>query len=185
MLRTSFRTLTAFVAFALLLGLHAGSQAQTKPGAAIASGNVWTSGRALQVTANQSRYGTAYFGYVTMIGKYNNIRYNVGSVYVADSAWSKSPDGLSNICTAFGDTTFSNQSVQLVFTWTQNVADFTMSGVAWKFVAYKTGDQPGAPTGAVVGSSASISTVDGSVSVKLPPHNPTPPGAGKAGGVKG
>lgn len=167
MIRPSFRAATALAVFALPLALPAGAYAPA-PGGALANGNVWSLGRAMQVAANQSRYGVAYSGYITLMGRYNNVRFNYPSVYVANATWAKSPDGATRICTAFGDAAFNNQATQLAFTWSQNANDPAQNGVAWKFTKYQAGDKLGKPTGAVVNATESITPLDGRVLVNLP-----------------
>ncbi len=103
-----------------------------------------------------------------MMGKYNGVRFNYPSIYVASPVWTKMPDGVTSVCTAYGDATFSSQSAQVAFTWSQNASDGSKNGIAWKFVAYKTTDQPGKPTGAVLNSSPALAPVDGRVLVNLP-----------------
>ncbi len=183
MIRHAFRILTLLVAFILLLGFHAGAKAQSA-GGALANGNVWNEGHALSIQANQSKYGQIYSGYVTMMGRYNGVRFNYPSVYVADPTWTRSPDGITSVCTAYGDTLFNGQAAQVTFTWTQNENDVAKNGIAWQFVAYNLGDLPGSPMGAVLNASPAVTTVDGRVIVNLP-GAPVEPAPDKATGKKG
>jgi hypothetical protein len=144
----------------------------TTPGMAIGNGSVFGGGNRLSIFSSMaSRLGN-YVGSVYIYGLYAGKVVSINAplyapVFSREGGLSPS-DGITSSCTAYNDITFGGVKSQIAYTWNQTLAGTAPNTIAWKIVAYATGDLPKVPTGAILSASGPIAFTGGQIVVTQP-----------------